>query len=149
VGITDLVENRLVGIKSREIYEAPGATILHTAHREMESLVLDRETLHLKEILVTKYAELVYYGWWFSPLREALDAFVNSTQRTVTGQVRLQLFKGSCRPTGRKSPYSLYDRKLATYEEDDAFDHSAGEAFSKIWGLPLETHARVRNRRRR
>jgi len=149
VGITDLVENRLVGIKSREIYEAPGATVLHAAHRELESLVLDRETLHLKEMLVIKYAELVYYGWWFSPLREALDAFVNSTQRTVTGQVRLQLFKGSCRPTGRKSRHSLYDRKLATYEEDDTFDHSAGEAFSRIWGLPLETHARVRNRKGR
>ena len=149
VGITDLVENRLVGIKSREIYEAPGATVLHTAQREMESLVLDRETLHLKEMLVTKYAELVYNGWWFSPLREALDAFVDSTQRTVTGQVRLRLFKGTCVPTGRKSPYSLYDRKLATYDADDAFDHSAGEAFSKIWGLPLETHARVKQRKSR
>jgi argininosuccinate synthase len=149
VGITDLVENRLVGIKSREIYEAPGAAVLHTAHRELESLVLDRETLHLKEMLVVKYAELVYNGWWFSPLREALDAFVDSTQRTVTGHVRLRLFKGTCQPTGRKSPYSLYDRQLATYEEDDAFDHSAGEAFSKIWGLPLETLARVKGRKKK
>jgi argininosuccinate synthase len=149
IGITDLVENRLVGIKSREIYEAPGATVLHAAHRELESLVLDRETLHLKEMLVTKYAELVYYGWWFSPLREALDAFVASTQRTVTGRVRLQLYKGSCRPLGRKSPYSLYDRGLATYDEGDTFDHRAGEAFSKIWGLPLMTRGRLPGRKKK
>ncbi len=149
IGITDLVENRLVGIKSREIYEAPGATVLHAAHREIESLVLDRETLHLKEMLVTKYAELVYYGWWFSPLREALDAFVASTQRFVTGQVRLELYKGSCRPVGRKSLYSLYDRGLATYDEGDSFDHKAGEAFSKIWGLPLMTGARRPGKRKK
>lgn len=149
VGITDLVENRLVGIKSREIYEAPGATVLHTAHRELESLVLDRETLHLKEMLVTKYAELVYNGWWFSPLREALDAFVTSTQRTVTGQVRLILYKGCCRPVGRRSPQSLYDRNLATYEKGDTFDHKAGEGFSKIWGLPLMTRAGRRGKTRR
>jgi len=149
IGITDLVENRLVGIKSREIYEAPGATVLHAAHRELESLVLDRETLHLKEMLVTKYAELVYYGWWFSPLREALDAFTASTQRTVTGRVRLQLYKGACRPLGRKSPYSLYDRGLATYDEGDTFDHQAGEAFSKIWGLPLMTRGRLPGRKKK
>jgi argininosuccinate synthase len=149
VGISDLVENRLVGIKSREIYEAPGATILHTAHSELEALVLDRETMHLKEMLVTKYSELVYNGWWFSPLREALDAFTASTQRYVTGQVRLKLFKGSCRVTGRTSPYSLYDLNLATYEEGDTFDHKAGEAFTRIWGLPLMTLASKQARRKR
>ena len=143
VGITDLVENRLVGIKSREIYEAPGATILHAAHREIENLVLDRETLHLKEMLVTRYAELVYYGLWFSPLREALDAFTAATQRVVTGTVRLRLYKGCCRVVGRKSPLSLYDRGLATYDEGDTFDHRTGEAFGQIWGLPLMTRGRV------
>jgi len=149
IGITDLVENRLVGIKSREVYEAPGATVLHTAHRELESLVLDRETMHLKEMLVTKYAELVYYGWWFSPLREALDAFVASTQRFVTGKVRLQLYKGSCRPVGRKSPHSLYDHGLATYDKGDTFDHKDGEAFTRIWGLPLMTQAKTATGKKR
>jgi argininosuccinate synthase len=142
IGISDMVENRLVGIKSREVYEAPGATVLHTAHRELESLVLDRETMHFKEMLVTKYAELVYYGWWFSPLREALDAFVASTQRSVTGKVRLRLYKGTCHAVGRKSPHSLYDLGLATYDKGDTFDHRAGEAFTRIWGLPLMTRAK-------
>jgi argininosuccinate synthase len=149
VGVTDLVENRLVGIKSREIYEAPGAAILHTAHRELEGLALDRETLHLKEMLVTKYAELVYYGWWFSPLREALDAFVAVTQRRITGEVRLRLYKGTCRVLGRESPFSLYDRNLATYETGDSFDHRDGEAFARLWGLPLKVISRRQRRKRK
>jgi argininosuccinate synthase len=148
VGVTDLVENRLVGIKSREIYEAPGATILHAAHREIEHLVLDREALHTKQTLVTRYSEMVYYGWWFSPLREALDAFVRVLQQRVTGQVRLALYKGSCRPLARRSPYSLYDKGLATYEAGDTFDHKAGEAFTKLWGLPLKIQGRVAGRKR-
>jgi argininosuccinate synthase len=146
VGVTDLVENRLVGIKSREVYEAPGGTILHAAHRELESLVLDREMLHTKQTLVTRYAELVYYGWWFSPLREALDAFVAVSQRHVTGEVRLSLYKGSCRPLARRSPFSLYDRELATYEAGDTFDHKAGAAFTQLWGLPLKIQGRVAQR---
>ncbi len=149
IGISDLVENRLVGIKSREIYEAPGATVLHTALRELEALVLDRDSLHCKQTLVTRYSELVYYGLWFSPLREALDAFVSSLQKDVTGQVRLRLFKGSCTVLGRTSPYSLYDLSLATYEEGDTFDHKAGEAFTRIWGLPLQVRGRVKGRRKR
>ncbi len=146
VGRIDMVENRLVGIKSREVYEAPGATILYTAHREMEHLCLDRETLRLKDHLSVKYAEITYYGYWFSPLREALDAFVDKTQERLTGTVRLKLYKGQCIPVGRRSPYSLYDYNLATYEAADAFEHQAGEGFCKIWGLPLSVVAKRRPR---
>jgi argininosuccinate synthase len=144
VGLVDLVENRLVGIKSREVYEAPAATVLHTAHRELERLVLDRETTHYKSCQSHKYAELVYYGLWFSPLREAMDAFNDVIQKNMTGTVRLMLYKGNCIPTGRKSPFSLYDMDLATYEAGDTFDHQAGEGFSKIWGLPLLIQGRLK-----
>ncbi len=144
VGRIDMVENRLVGIKSREIYEAPGATILYTAHRELEHLCLERETFRIKEYLSVKYAEMVYYGYWFSPLREALDAFVDKTQERVTGSVRLKLYKGQCIPVGRRSPHSLYDYNLATYEAADAFEHKAGEGFCKIWGLPLGVVAKTK-----
>ncbi len=137
VGRVDIVEDRLVGIKSREIYEAPGATVLLTAHKELEYLVLDRETFRYKEHLAIKYADLVYYGYWFSPLREALDAFVDETQKRVNGVVRLKLYKGNCVPVGRKSPNSLYDFNLATYDPEDSFDHRTGEGFCKVWGLPL------------
>lgn len=136
VGRSDLVENRLVGIKSREIYEAPAATILHTAHKELECLVLDRELAHFKEIVALKYSELVYYGLWFSPLREALDSFVNSTQENVTGTIRLKLFKGSCVPVGRKSSHSLYKKELSTYGKEDKFNQKLAEGFIKIWGMP-------------
>jgi len=136
VGRTDLVENRLVGIKSREIYEAPAATILHKAHTALESLVLDRELAHFKQLLSLKYAELIYYGLWFSKLREALDSFIDSTQRNVTGKVKLKLYKGSCLVVGRSSPYSLYEKTLATYGREDRFDQSSAEGFIKIWGLP-------------
>jgi len=105
--------------------------------------------LHTKQMLVTKYSECVYNGWWFSPLREALDAFVGTTQRRVAGQVRLSLYKGTCRPLGRRSPYSLYDKNLATYEAGDTFDHKAGEAFTKLWGLPLKIQGRVAQRARK
>ncbi|RLD94713.1 MAG: argininosuccinate synthase [Aquificota bacterium] len=142
VGRVDMVENRLVGIKSREVYEAPGATILYAAHRELEHLCLDRETFRFKEYLAVKYAELVYYGLWFSPLREAMDAFINKTQERLTGTVRVKLYKGQCIPVGRQSPYSLYDYELATYDAADAFEHRAGEGFCKIWGLPLSVVAR-------
>ena len=138
VGRADLVENRLVGIKSREIYEAPAATILYTAHKELESLVLDRESAHFKEVISLKYSELVYYGLWYSPLKEALDSFVNSTQKQVKGCVRLKLFKGSCIPVGRKSPNSLYKKELSTYGKEDKFNQKLAEGFIKIWGMPYK-----------
>lgn len=142
VGRVDLVENRLVGIKSREIYECPAATVLFTAHRGLEELTLDRETLHYKDAAISgKYAELVYYGLWFHPLREALDDFVKNTQKNLTGTAKIKLHKGSCVLVGRRSPYSLYDYSLATYDKEDAFDHKASIGFIKIWGMPLKVHA--------
>ncbi len=141
IGRIDMVESRLVGIKSREIYEAPGAIILYTAHKELEHMCLDRETLRLKEYLAIKYADLVYYGLWFSPAREALDAFMDTLNSRLTGDVRLKLYKGQAVPVGRKSPYSVYQYELATYDAKDAFDHKAGEGFCKIWGLPYAVMA--------
>lgn len=138
VGRADLVENRLIGIKSREIYEAPAATILYTAHKELESLVFDRELSHFKEIISLKYAELVYYGLWYTPLRQALDSFVETTQKNVTGSIRLKLFKGSCIPVGRKSNYSLYKKEISTYGKEDKFNQKLAEGFIKIWGLPYK-----------
>ena len=138
VGRTDLIENRLVGIKSREVYEAPAATILYTAHKELESLVLDRELAHFKEIVALKYSELVYYGLWYSSLKEALDSFINSTQRHITGSIRLKLFKGNCIPVGRKSPYSLYKKEMSTYGKEDKFNQKLAEGFIKIWGMPYK-----------
>lgn len=138
VGRSDMVENRLVGIKSREIYEAPAATILHTAHKELEALVLDRELAHFKEIISLKYSELVYNGLWFSPLKEALDGFVKSTQKKVTGSIRLKLSKGNCVAVGRKSKNSLYKKELSTYGKEDKFDQSLAEGFIKIWGMPYK-----------
>ena len=142
VGRLDMVENRLVGIKSREIYEAPAAVALHTAHKELESLVIPRDLERLKRQLGVVYSDLVYNGLWFTPTREAIDAFVAKVQERVTGVVRLKFFKGDCRVVGRKSPYALYDHALATYDAGDAFDHTAAEGFVKIWGLPVETAAR-------
>jgi len=131
-----MIENRLVGIKSREIYEAPAAYMLHTAHKELEALVLDRELSHFKELIAQKYSELIYYGLWYSPLKKSLDKFIDDTQKRVTGQIRLKLYKGSCTVVGRKSKNSLYKEELATYSEKDTFDHKAAEGFIKIWGLP-------------
>ncbi|MFH1868954.1 MAG: argininosuccinate synthase [Candidatus Omnitrophota bacterium] len=136
VGRSDMIENRLVGIKSREIYEAPAALMLITAHKELEALVLDRELLHFKQLVSLKYSELIYYGLWFSPLKESLDKFIDNTQKKVTGSVRLKLYKGSCVVAGRKSKFSLYKEELATYSEKDTFDHKSAEGFIKIWGLP-------------
>jgi len=138
IGRSDLVENRLVGIKSREIYEAPAATILYAAHRELESLVLDRESAHFKEIVSLKYSELVYYGLWYSSLKEALDGFVSSTQKYVTGSIKLRLSKGSCVAVGRKSAYSLYKKELSTYGSEDKFDQKLAEGFIKLWGMPYK-----------
>ncbi|MCS7223971.1 MAG: argininosuccinate synthase, partial [Armatimonadetes bacterium] len=136
VGRIDMVENRLVGIKSREVYECPAATILLTAHRDLERLTLERDLAHWKQALEIQYAELVYYGLWFSPLKRALDAFMEESQKTVTGWVRLKLYKGSCTAVGRWSPYSLYRHELATYEKTSTFDQRASEGFIKIFGLP-------------
>jgi argininosuccinate synthase len=142
VGRIDMVENRLVGIKSREIYEAPAGIVLHNAHRELEGMVIPKDLQRLKQRLAQDYADLVYNGLWFSPTREAIDAFVANVQQRVTGIVRLKLFKGDCRVVGRKSRFALYDHALATYDEGDKFDHTAAEGFIKIWGLPVETAAK-------
>ena len=143
VGRMDLVENRLVGIKSREVYEAPAAVTLHFAHRELERLTLDKEVFHYKVKLADDYATIIYNGLWFSPLKEALDGFINVTQKNVTGLVKVRMYKGNLTVGGRTSPYSLYDTKLATYTIEDTFDHSASEGFIKIYGLGLKTFHRV------
>lgn len=138
IGRIDMIEDRLVGIKSREVYEAPAATILYQAHKELELLVLDRETLYFKEIISQKYSQLIYQGLWFTPLRDALDAFVRKTQERVSGKVRLKLYKGVAEIVGRSSENSLYDQNLATYDEGDLFDHKAAEGFIKLWSLPYQ-----------
>jgi len=143
VGRIDLIENRLVGIKSREIYEAPAATILHFAHSELERLTLEKSVYHLKTQLAEEYANLVYNGLWYSPLRTALDAFVNETQKTVSGKVRVKLYKGNMMVAGRTSVYSLYNTGLATYTEEDQFDHKASAGFIAIYGLPIKTYHHV------
>jgi argininosuccinate synthase len=143
VGRSDMVENRLVGMKSRGVYETPGGTILYTAHQALESICLDRETLHYKDVIAQRYAELVYYGQWFTPLRQALDAFVQQTQETVSGTVRLKLYKGQCSVVGRKSPYSLYREDLATFGKDDVYDQADAQGFINLFGLPLKVRALV------
>ncbi|MCX8059653.1 MAG: argininosuccinate synthase, partial [Aquificaceae bacterium] len=147
VGRIDMVENRLVGIKSREVYEAPGATVLYEAYRDLLSLVLDRFSFHyFLSHISHQYAKVVYEGLWFSPLREALDAFTSSLARYVNGKVRLKLYKGHLQVVGRSSPNSLYVEDLATYSERDAFDHRAGASFTKVFGLPLKVLGRVREK---
>jgi argininosuccinate synthase len=143
IGRIDMVENRLVGIKSREIYEAPAAVALHFAHQELERLTLPRDVAHYKAKIAGDYAELVYNGLWFSPLRTALDGFINETQKTVNGLVKLKLYKGNVWIAGRTSPNSLYDTGLATYTDEDSFDHKASEGFIKIFSLPLKTYHQV------
>lgn len=141
IGRVDLVENRLVGMKSHGVYETPGGTILLYAHRELESLILDRETMHYKQVIAVKYAELAYNGLWFTPLREALDAFVNATQGPVTGAVRLKLYKGNIISAGRKSPFSLYREDFATFGEEDVYDQSHAEGFIRLFGLSMKVRA--------
>jgi len=143
VGRADLVENRLVGMKSRGIYETPGGTILYTAHQGLESICLDRDTLHYKEMVANRYAELTYYGKWFTPLHEALRAFVAKTQERVTGSVKVKLFKGNCGVVGRKSPLSLYREEFATFGQDDVYDQGDAEGFINLFGLPLKVKALV------
>jgi argininosuccinate synthase len=136
VGRIDMIENRLVGIKSREIYEAPALIALITAHRDLESLTLTADVSHYKRGIEESYSQLVYNGLWYSPLKQALDAFIGQTQQRVTGVVRMKFFKGTAAPVGRKSEFSLYASDLATYGSDDAFDHKAAEGFIYVWGLP-------------
>jgi len=148
VGQVDIVENRLVGMKSRGVYETPGGTILVTAHNTLESLTLDRETMHYKQQLALKYAELVYYGLWFSQLREALDAFVDVTQRNVTGSVRLKLLKGRCTPAGVKSPNSLYRTDLASFKMGAEYNPTDATGFIRLFGLPMKVAAAVKQKGR-
>jgi len=138
IGRSDMVENRLVGIKSREIYEAPAGTVLYIAHKELEALVLDKETSHFKEMISLKYSDLVYNGLWYSALKEALDGFVEKTQKYVTGSIKLKLSKGSCVAVGRSSPHSLYKKELSTYGKEDKFDQKLAEGFIKLWGMPYQ-----------
>ncbi len=145
-GRIDMIENRLIGVKSREIYEVPGALTLIVAHKAIEDLCLEREVLHYKLGIEQKWADLVYNGMWFSPLKEALDGFIDTTQQLVTGDVRLRFFKGSCVTVGRRSPYSLYDYNLATYDEADSFDHKAAKGFIDLHGLPVKVWARQRRK---
>ncbi|KKB74924.1 MULTISPECIES: argininosuccinate synthase [Bacillus] len=146
VGRIDHVENRLVGIKSREVYECPGAVTLLKAHKELEDLTLVKEVAHFKPLVEQKMAEVIYNGLWFSPLKDALSAFLKETQKHVTGVVRVKLFKGHAIVEGRKSDYSLYDEKLATYTKDDAFDHHAAVGFIELWGLPTKVNSIVKQK---
>ena len=143
IGLVDLLENRLVGMKSRGVYETPGGSILYRAHQVLETLTLDRDTSHYKALVAQKYAELVYFGQWFSPLREALDAFVDSTQKTVTGDVKLKLYKGNIINAGTTSPYSLYDPELATFDEDEVYNQGDAEGFINLFGLSTSVQARL------
>jgi argininosuccinate synthase len=142
-GRIDMVENRLVGIKSREVYEESASLSLIMAHREIEDLTLTRELQHFKTSIDQRLSELIYDGLWFSPLASALRAFIDESQKYVTGEVRLHYFKGGCSPVGRRSPYSLYDSKLATYGSGDTFSHESAKGFIQLWGLPLEVWARL------
>jgi argininosuccinate synthase len=146
VGVIDMVENRLVGMKSRGVYECPGGTVLFLAHRELEALTLDRNTMHFKEIAALRFAELVYDGLWFSPLREALSAFVDETQKTVTGSVRMKLYKGNCTPAGATSPYSLYHEGFATFGHFELYNHKDAQGFINLFGLPLKVRAMMKQK---
>ncbi len=142
VGRLDLLENRVIGLKTREVYEAPAAVVLHAAHAELQSMVVSRDLDRLAHHLAVQYVDLAYDGLWFTPMREAIDAFVQAVQARVTGTVRVRLFKGQCTVVGRQSPHALYDHALATYGEGDAFDHAAAAGFSALHGLPAELAAR-------
>ncbi len=148
VGIDDIVENRLVGMKSRGVYENPGGRILYTAHTELEYLCLDRDTMHYKELISARYAELVYNGKWYSNLRNALQAFVDETQKRVTGTVRIKLYKGNCTVAGTKSPFSLYSEEFATFDEDEVYNQKDAEGFINLFGLPLKVQAMLDKKRK-
>ena len=144
VGIIDIVENRLVGMKSRGVYETPGGTILYFAHAQLEMLCLDKATAHYKELVAQKFSEIVYDGQWYTPLREALSAFVTETQKTVTGDVKLKLYKGNIIPAGTTSPYSLYSEELATFGEDGIYDQTDSAGFINLFGLPVTVQAKCK-----
>ena len=146
IGTIDLVENRVVGMKSRGVYETPGGTILYAAHKELEYLCLDKQTQSFKQIVANKFAELTYSGEWFTPLREALSAFVDETQKTVTGTVKLKLYKGNIIPAGAKSPYSLYNESLASFTTGDLYSHKDAEGFINLFGLPLKVNALMKKK---
>ncbi len=148
IGLLDLVENRLVGMKSRGVYETPGGTILYKAHEVLETLCLDRDTMHYKEIVANRFAELVYFGQWFTPLREALSAFVDKTQENVTGDVKLKLYKGNMINASVTSPYSLYDPEIATFDEDHVYDQADSKGFITLFGLPIKVKAMVDAKRK-
>ena len=141
VGRVDIVENRLVGMKSHGVYETPGGTILYKAHAALEQLCLDRETLHFKQQVALRYADLVYNGQWFTPLRHALDAFVQNTEQNLTGRVRLKLYKGNIILAGRESPYSLYREDYVTFDADDVYNQADAEGFIRLYGLPMKVAA--------
>lgn len=141
IGILDIVENRLVGMKSRGVYETPGGTILHVAHQGLESLTLDRSTMEFKAHAAVKYAQLVYDGLWYTPLKEALDAFIDKTQETCSGEVRLKLYKGNVTTAGMTSPYSLYNEEFVTFGEDEVYNQADAEGFINLFGLPLKVNA--------
>ncbi|MBU0573061.1 MAG: argininosuccinate synthase [Candidatus Margulisiibacteriota bacterium] len=146
IGRTDIVENRLVGIKSRGVYETPGGTLIYAAHRALESITLDKETLQYKLLVAEKYAQLIYNGQWFTDIRRALDAFIDKTQENVTGTARLKLYKGNCTVVGRKSPCSLYHPELATFEKESIYDQKDAEGFIKLFGLPMKVEALLREK---
>lgn len=141
VGTIDIIENRLVGMKSRGVYETPGGTILYQAHRDLEKLILDRDTMAYKAIVAQKFAELCYDGLWFTPLREAISAFVDKTQELMTGDVKMKLYKGTAWPVASRSPYSLYNEEFATFSADEVYDQSDAEGFINLWSLPLKIRA--------
>ncbi len=143
IGIMDMVENRLVGMKSRGVYETPGGAILYKAHKDLEELCLDKETSHYKEIIALKFADLVYNGQWFTPLREALSAFIDKTQETVTGEVKLKLYKGNIVNAGMTSPYSLYSEEYATFGEDAVYNQKDSSGFINLFGLPITVRAKM------
>ncbi|MBE6686644.1 MAG: argininosuccinate synthase [Ruminococcaceae bacterium] len=147
IGLADLVENRLVGMKSRGVYETPGGTILYRAHQVLETICLDRDTQHYKETLAVKFADLVYNGQWFTPLREALSAFVEKTQETVTGDVTLKLYKGNMINAGVTSPYTLYSEEIATFDEDDVYDQTDAAGFINLFGLPIKVKAQSQQKK--
>ena len=146
IGLADIVENRLVGMKSRGVYETPGGTILYRAHEVLETLCLDRDTQHYKRLVAEQFAELVYFGKWFTPLREALSAFVTKTQETVTGEVTLKLYKGNIINAGVTSPYSLYDEDIATFDEDEVYDQKDSAGFINLYGLPIKVQAKMQQK---
>ena len=141
IGLADIVENRLVGMKSRGVYETPGGAILYKAHSVLETICVDRDTMHYKELIAPKFAELVYYGKWFTPLREALSAFVDKTQENVTGDVKLKLYKGNMINAGVTSPHSLYSEEFATFDADNVYNQKDADGFINLFGLPIKVKA--------